>query len=543
MARSAGGVVDWPPVLHPAMQSAAAARQARLEVRIPSVEQDSALKASPFFVGLIFSSASVTDLRLLSATRLAQLIREGEVSSAEVVEAHIAQVERVNPAINAVVRIRFEQARDEAARADALRATTAPQKLPPLHGVPCTIKESFALTGMPNAAGLVSRREVVAASDATTVARLRKAGAIPIGVTNTSELCMWMESDNRVYGRSNNPYDPTRIVGGSSGGEGAIIGAGASPFGLGSDIGGSIRGPAFFNGVFGHKVTAGMVPATGQTPMAHGAAQRYLSTGPLARRAEDLLPLLRILAGPDGVDPSCEAFELGEGAGVSLEGRTLLDVADNGTMEISAELRSAQREGVKALQALGMKPRTASFPGLEKQFDVWSAMMAAAQDQSFGQLLAQGRPMNPLAELFKLAVGRSDFMLISTLLAVVDPLPKLFPALARRMIALGHQLRAEVRAALGPDGVMLYPSYTQTAPLHGQPVKWAARLHMPWSYLGIINVLELPSTQVPAGLGAGGLPLGFQVISGHGNDPVTIAIAQHLERALGGWRPPPLFSS
>ena len=141
-------------------------------------------------------------------------------------------------------------------------------RLPPLLGVPCTIKENFAFVGTPQASGLLARAHIVNDHDAPAVARLRAAGAIPLGVTNTSELCMWMESFNKVYGITNNPYDPTRTVGGSSGGEGAIIGSGASPFGLGADVGGSIRMPAFFNGVFGHKPSPLLIPNGGQYPAA-----------------------------------------------------------------------------------------------------------------------------------------------------------------------------------------------------------------------------------------------------------------------------------
>ncbi|MHB8879010.1 MAG: amidase, partial [Myxococcaceae bacterium] len=251
-----------------------------------------------------------------SAVELARRIRQGEVTSRRVCEAHIEQIQRVNPAINAVVAERFEAALAEADAADAAVRAGPRDSLPPFHGVPCTIKEAFAVRGMPNTAGLVARRARLSGQDAPTVARVRAAGAIPLGVTNISELCMWMESDNRVYGRSNNPYDPTRIVGGSSGGEGAIIGAGGSPFGLGSDIGGSIRGPAFFNGVFGHKPTGGLVPSSGQYPRSEGASMRLMTTGPLARRAEDLYPLLRVLAGPDADDPSCRPMKLGDPAGV-----------------------------------------------------------------------------------------------------------------------------------------------------------------------------------------------------------------------------------
>ena len=177
---------------------------------------------------------------------IARRISRGALSAEEALEAHIGAVERTHGAINAVVARRFEAARREARAADA--AVKAGDELAPLHGVPITIKESFAVEGMPNTAGLVARRGMPAYGDATTVARLRRAGAVIMGVTNVSELCMWMESNNFVYGRTNNPYDHGRIAGGSSGGEGAVVGAGASPIGLGADIGGSIRLPAFFCG-------------------------------------------------------------------------------------------------------------------------------------------------------------------------------------------------------------------------------------------------------------------------------------------------------
>jgi hypothetical protein len=158
----------------------------------------------------------VESLRFVSATRPARLIRERKISAREVVEAFIAHIERVNPTLNAVVATRFEEARREADHADQRVRGSGVDYLPPLLGVPCTIKEALAVVGMPNASGLLSRKHLVSTFDATSVKRLRAAGAIPLGVTNTSELCMWMESDNRVYGRTNNPYDPTRIVGGSS---------------------------------------------------------------------------------------------------------------------------------------------------------------------------------------------------------------------------------------------------------------------------------------------------------------------------------------
>jgi fatty acid amide hydrolase 2 len=476
-----------------------------------------------------------------SGVALARLVRERARTSRELVEHHIAAIERVNPRLNAVVRTRFDEARREADAADARTRSAAPGELPPLHGVPCTIKECFALAGMPQTGGLVRRRRQVATSDATGVARMRGAGAIPLGVTNVSEGCMWMESNNYVYGRTNNPYDAARTVGGSSGGEAAIIGAGASPFGLGSDVGGSIRGPAFFNGVFGHKPTGGLVPGTGQYPVSSPRARRILTTGPLARRAEDLMPLLRILAGPDGEDPGCTAIALGDPAAVDLRGLTVLDVPDDGRLGVSDELRAAQERAASALSARGARVRTMRFRELRQQFEIWSAILGAAEEVPFGVILGgeEGARVRPWRELPRWAMRRSDHTLMALLLAAVDPLPHALPKLSERTRAAGARLRAAILDALGPRGVMLYPVYPTTAPKHDAPVHDYLRLRFPSGYQGVFNVLELPATAVPLGLGRGGLPLGLQVVGPSGGDHLTIATALALEDALGGWVPPP----
>ena len=471
----------------------------------------------------------------LSGCELARRIRDGEVTSRRVCEAHIDRIRAVNPVINAVVADRFEAALREADAADTLVRTGPRQALPPFHGVPCTIKEAFAVQGMPNTAGLVTRQGQLSADDAPTVARVRAAGAIVLGVTNISELCMWMESDNRVYGRSNNPYDPTRIVGGSSGGEGAIVGAGGSPFGLGSDIGGSIRGPAFFNGVFGHKPTGGLVPSTGQYPRAEGSSMRLMTTGPIARRAEDLYPLLRLLAGPDAQDPSCKSMKLGDPAEVDLSTLRVLDIEDNGTTPVSPELRAGQRRIADFLASKGARVRRERIPALVHSFEIWSAVMAEATHTSFAELLGDGRRLNVKRELGRLLVGRSAHTLPALGLAVLEGLAARLPDRTRRMARLGRDLEAQMMDLVGENGVLLYPSYPTTAPRHGHPILRPLR----WVYFGILNVLAMPSTQVPLGLGRGGLPLGLQVAAAPGNDHLTLAVAAELERAFGGWVAPP----
>jgi fatty acid amide hydrolase 2 len=458
----------------------------------------------------------------LSASELARRVRANEVTARELVEASIAQVERANGRINALVADRFEAARAEADAADEAVRSGAP--VGPFHGVPCTIKETFALTGMPNTAGLVSRVGHPATADAPTVARVRAAGAIPIGVTNVSELAMWFESDNKVYGRTRNPYDPSRIVGGSSGGEGAAVAAAFAPFGLGSDIGGSIRMPAFFNGVFGHKPSAGLVSNAGQFPLDEDPRMlRYQCTGPLCRRAEDLLPLLRLLAdGPVSDDP------------VDLSALPVVTIETNGAMAPSPELVAAQRRAVASLRELGAPVRTASLPALKRSFEIWGAMLSAARSVPFRTLLAGGGEFSTRRELGRLLAGRSPFTLPALGLALVERWPDLLPGRGRKMAALGRDLRDELTALAG-DGVLFYPSYPTVAPKHRQPL----RTPFAFAYTAILNVAELPATQVPLGLDPTGLPLGVQVAAAHGNDHLTIAVARHLESVFGGWVPPP----
>jgi len=471
-------------------------------------------------------SLSPAYLRTLSARRLAALIRDGAVSSRAVVDAHIAHAEAVNGTLNAIVEERFELAREEAERADA----TTPEG--PLHGVPCTIKESFALEGMPWSAGLTRRRQVRATEDAVTVRRLRAAGAIPIGVTNVSEACMWLESNNRVYGRSSNPYDPSRIVGGSSGGEGAIIASGASPFGLGSDVGGSIRLPAFFNGIFGHKCSSGLIPNAGQHPAPDEGGQPLLSTGPLCRRAEDLALLVDILRGPAEECASCRDMPFGDPGAVRIEDLVVLDVPDDGVTPVHPALRAAQAKVADALRAAGADVRRVQLPALKHGIEIWSAAMSEGNvGHSFSEILGEGEAIPVTRELFLWAFGRSDHTIPALGLAVLEKVADAMPGRVTEMRALGKELREELEERLGESGVLLYPTYAEPAPKHGMPLLPPTR----WAYTALLNAMEVPSTQIPLGLDPRGVPLGLQVAAAHGGDDRTIAVALELERRFGGW--------
>lgn len=476
----------------------------------------------------------MSSLLTLSALELAAGVRAGRWSSREAVDAHIAEIERVNPVLNAVVFPRFDDARREADAADARLARDGPDGLPPFHGVPCTIKECFALTGMPQTAGLVSRAAYRAPEDATAVHRYRAAGAIPMGVTNTSELCMWMESSNAVYGRTNNPYDPTRMVGGSSGGEGAIIGAGASPFGLGSDVGGSIRMPAYFNGVFGHKPTGGLIPGSGQFPNAKGDALRYLTTGPLCRKAADLWPLVKVLAGPDDLDAGCRAWPLGDPATVSLQHLPVTVVPARGAQRTAAEVTDAIARAARALGEAGASVRDHDLPRLRHSLEIWASMLGETQGRGdFRASMGVPSIWALWIQLLAWMVGRSPHTLPAIGLGLLEDVGKWTPARTARMVAEGHALRAELIELIG-DGVLLYPTYPTVAPKHHRPLLPPIN----YAHVCVFNVMELPVTQVPLGLSADGLPLGVQVVGAPGHDHVTVAVALALERRMGGWVPP-----
>ncbi|XP_064568988.1 fatty-acid amide hydrolase 2 isoform X2 [Zonotrichia leucophrys gambelii] len=513
-------------------------------------------------------------LLLLPARRLAELLRARQVACVEVVEAYVERIKEVNPLINAVVKDRFEEALQEARQVDKLLAEgpgdDCLEEKFPLLGVPITVKEAFSLYGMPNTSGLVNRRNVIATSDATVVSRLKQAGAIPLGVTNCSELCMWYESSNRVYGRTNNPYDLQRIVGGSSGGEGSVLAAAGSVVGVGSDIGGSIRMPAFFNGVFGHKPTTGVVPNDGQFPNAQGVRTSYLCTGPMCRYAEDLEPVLRVMAGP-GVSK----LKLNEKVALEKIKFHCMD-HDGGSIFVSPvdkEILQAQKKVVEHLESdLGIRVQHVAIHKMKYSFQIWSAMMSSKDSegqvgkstkqgpsclslcptlclltcrlgltplgmprqeaQRFTDLLGDhGKPVWPLWELMKWLVGMSSHTLPAIALGLTEKLVNLNLSGKAKLVSMGKSLQEEMEALLGPDGVLLYPSHPTIAPKHHSPIC----MPFNFAYTAIFNVLGLPVTQCPLGLGREGLPLGIQLVAASYNDHLTLAVARYLEKAFGGW--------
>ena len=463
---------------------------------------------------------------------LAARTRSGALSPVELVDAHVRRIEAVNGRINALVGERFAAARAEAHKAAAAQRTTPADKLPPLHGVPCTIKEFVAVEGMSWTAGLEARRGVTAPEDSTVVRRLREAGAIVLGVSNAPEGGLWMETYNTLYGRTRNPWDLRRSPGGSSGGEGALVASGASPFGIGSDVGGSIRIPAGFCGVCGHKATGGTVPNTGHHPPAPAQGGTYLCTGPIARSVEDLSLILQVISGPDSADAACTR-RFGAAPVPPLSELTIYALEDNGAVSVRKSVRQSIRDAADALEGRGAQVRRdVRIPGLRRSFLLWSAMLSEAADEHYDIILGDGEPVRLGAELGRWLQGRSRHTIAGLLLTLGDKLVSAIPQDLAPLVEEGRRLRDELDTMLGETGVILLPVYSRPAPRHRDSWRTATDAQ----YTAIFNVLELPVTVVPVGFESRGLPLSVQVIGARGQDALTLSVARALEQELGGWR-------
>lgn len=476
------------------------------------------------------------ELTELSATALARLIRTQQVSSREVLEAHFARLAATEPRVHGIVGWRQTDAREAADAVDARIAAAAPDEpLPPLLGVPCTIKESIAVAGMPHTAGFRPVQGRRASANAPAVQRLIDAGAIPVGVTNTSELCLWIEARNTVYGDSHNPYDVSRTVGGSSGGEGAVIGSGGVPFGLGSDLAGSIRVPAFCCGIFGHKPSVGVVPTTGHFPMDPGPGRRMMVMGPLARRAEDLLPLMQILNYDDPTDPFDREIPLGDPAEVKLAGlRVVLPEGAGVTFGVSPELIAAREQAAAHLASRGARiVRVRSLPLIKAQLIYIEALRSSWNDDFVESIGWEARRVRELYRELASEDGThtAAFVNLAASVSLVGRIRRPTPpeAFTRAISRLAVELTGQIG-----DGVMLLPPMPRPAPPHG----WTT--FRPWAMGTMVpaNLFGWPATQIPMGIGREGLPIGVQAMAPMDQDHRTIAVALELERAFGGWVPP-----
>ena len=449
-------------------------------------------------------------------TALIRGIRTKEISSVELVNAYIRRIESVNPKLNAVVQFLPEQALAEAQKADL--ALARGRSLGVLQGIPMTIKDSLDTAGVITTGGTDGRAHFIPEHDATVVSRLKRAGAILLGKTNTPELTLHLETENLVYGRTNNPYHLERIPGGSSGGASAIIASGGSPFDLGTDYGGSIRSPSHFCGIAGIKPTSGRVPRTGHIlDYRIGLTEPYQTIGPMARSVADLGILLSIISGPDGIDPYIHPVPLYGASSVTVKNLRMVYHTDNGIATPIPEVIEAVQNAVKALSNRVASIEEKQPQGLDRTEAIWRGIAGADGGKIY------------LDVLKKWGTKQINTQWITRL----EPIST---AELSDLLLEWTQLRRNMLAFMADYDVMICPVNADVAPKHN-----TSREHIEnFSYVYHYNLTGHPSAVVRAGTSNDGLPIGIQVIAKHWREDIALAVAKLIEAELGGWQAPPL---
>jgi len=471
----------------------------------------------------------------MSATKLAQLIRAKKVSAVEAVEAYIERQLDVNDRLNAVVMNSYSRAKAEAKALDAKAARG--EFVGPLHGVPMTIKDSLDTEGVITTGATYGRQQYVPKQDATAVARVRKAGAILLGKTNTPEFTLGglggiSTASNLLYGSSHNPYDLTRSTAGSSGGAGAIVAAGGSAFDIGSDWGGSIRGPSHNNGIAGIKPTSIRVPRTGHIVDYGGIFDLWQQLGPMVRRVEDIALITPIISGPDFRDASCAPVPWADPAAVDLKKLRVAYCIDNG-----AKGRNATDEDTKKTVRQAAKWLQGAVASVQEDVpqSLLMEMAAARQKLSSGDAGAFYQRMADKWGTKNFAPSRK---------ASMEKQVALTSAVMVEAWEQQDSCKSRLLEWMTSYDIFICPANAKPA----QPIDAAESgggggggADGGWPYTGVFNCTGWPVVVVRCGSSADGkLPIGLQVVAAPWREDLAIAVAAHLESESGGWKKPPI---
>lgn len=483
----------------------------------------------------------MTNLHHLSAVELSAKIKSKEVSSLELTELYISRIEKLDDKVNSVVVRTFDQAIEDAKKADL--AISKGEDLGPLHGLPMTIKESYVLKDQKTTWGMPEFKDNVASEDGLAVKRFRNAGAHFIGKTNVPLQLSDFQSYNEIYGTTGNPWNVTKTPGGSSGGSAAALAAGFTGLEAGSDIGGSIRNPAHYCGVYGHKPTYGIVPMSGHELVSDMPEGDLSVCGPLARSAEDLSVALNIMAGPYGREANGWKLDLHEPNFKELKD---LKVAVWATDELAPVSQEISDRAIMVGETLSKLGSTVSFdarPNFDKE-------LAAINYQTL------------LNSVMSMALPPEEVQKIQNIVNELDENDMSFEAVTARSSVLPHRewLRANIyRESLKIAwnqffeswDILICPQQATTAFDHDHR-KFSERTlqvnneEQPYFqqifWAGMIVNSHLPSTVFPTGPSNDGLPIGLQAVSGCYKDRSTIKFANLIANEIGGFIPPPDFA-
>jgi len=467
----------------------------------------------------------MSDLVLLPAVRQVEMLRAGKISIVELAEAHLRQIERLNPSLNVFADFEPERVRSQARKMDATPAT----ERGPLHGLPVTVKSSIATAGYKCEIGSVFHRGDIPSEDAVVVARLRAAGALILGTTNCPEFLMAYETANDLHGRTRNPWDLDRTPGGSSGGESAAIAAGISAAGLGSDSGGSVRVPAHFTGICSLKPTPGRFPGRGHLPPCVGPFSTLGAIGPMARTMADVQLMFRTLGGQDDADPSSPPMPLRTLTLYELRAQRIGFFEDDSLTPVTPETRTAVNAAAKALRNAGFRVEPFRPQTLERLRKLWWTFFVQC-GAMFYEPEVRGRreKLSPIFREF-LDIADNSGPLTST---------ELLNAWAEMDL-----LRSKTLEEMRNYPVLLCPVASTPAWKHGerewslgdQKVKYLDSVR----YTQWFNTLGAPAAVVPVGRSREGLPIGVQIVARPFEDETALGIASIIDAAFG-FQPPPL---
>jgi amidase len=510
------------------------------------------------------------DLVFLPAHQLAELIRTGKVTSAEAVEAYLEQIAKHNPGLNAIVTLDADGARKRAREAD--EALARGEVWGPLHGVPVTIKDNLATRGVKTTSGMESFADRVPGTDSTVVERVKKAGAVILGKTNLPPMGMDTQTIGPLLGATNNPWDVTRNTGGSSGGEAAAVAAGLSALGFGTDIGGSVRTPSHFCGVYGIKTTENSVSNFGNTPgrkMGGIRSIRHLTCiGTLGRCVEDLKLGLSVIAGADPRNPDIPWVDLGPQPVKGLKDLRVTWTDDFGGVPVTAETRKALKAFADKLEAAGCRVERLQGgifeASMEKMRGEWKDLYDFKDSQfpkpdyqtawtTYGKLmdLEAGAYQPSFFRLLSFIVGQWYRSGVPTIaMAFPQSYSKYLKTMTDRdfFVSAMDAFMAERDVLLCPvtstpafEHIQPwtyfgpFPIYTKPVMVDGKPLKY---LVANMSYTSVFNLTGSPVVVIPIGYTKEGLPIGVQIVGKRWRDMELLGVAGQLDEAAGAyWRP------
>ena len=484
--------------------------------------------------------AAAADLDFASAVDAARAIRNGQISSFELTTRMLARIGQHNARLNAIVTLTPDAALARARAADEARARG--EWWGPFHGVPVTIKDTYEVDGVRTTAGMPSLKDNVAPRDAVVVARLKRAGVVILGKTNVPVAAADWQSYNPIFGQSNNPWDLARTPGGSTGGGAAALAAGLTFLEPGSDLGGSIRVPAHFCGVFGHKPTLDLVPMRGHIPPPPGIPAGPPATlpvaGPLARSASDLRVAIEVLGGPDEAEARAYGWVLPAARRARLRDYRIGYVLDHPRCAVSPEVGAPLSAAVEALRKAGatLEEGWPSGVNVEEQYDTYLFFLMA--------LYTPPAPVEQLDELRRLAAAPDGSYRAKRAAALTATVREFRVMDGRRRAA-----RAIWQAYFRTHDVFLMPTAFVPAFPHDHSPNQLERVLAtpagPRPYLDMLfwisfaSLAGLPATTAPVGLTRGGLPVGIQIVGPYLEDATPIDVAGRLSEVAGGFRPPP----